>query len=151
MEILTRDFGKIEIDKSDIITFEAGIPGFEDLKDFILLPLAADSDDSPFIMLQSIEKENIAFVTVEPGNFIGNYEFEINEKTEKKLKIESIDNILILNVITLKDNIKASTANLSAPIVINLAKNLAKQIILDDQRYKIKYEIFAASEKEVEK
>lgn len=147
MEIMTRDFGKIEIDKSDIISFNSGLPGFEKMEEFILLPL---SDDSPFIIMQSVEDPDIAFVTVEPGNLIQNYEFEISDKTEKNLKIESVSNLLILNIITLKDDFKKSTANLSAPIVINLEEKLGQQVILDDQRYQVRYKIFAAAEEVAE-
>ncbi|TDO94442.1 flagellar assembly factor FliW [Halanaerobium saccharolyticum] len=147
MEIMTRDFGKIEIDKSDIISFNSGLPGFEKLEEFILLPLA---EESPFIIMQSVEDPDIAFVTVEPGNLIQNYEFEISDKTEKKLKIESVSNLLILNIITIKDDFKNSTANLSAPIVINLEEKLGQQVILDDQRYQVRYKIFAAAEEVAE-
>ncbi|MFW5736196.1 MAG: flagellar assembly protein FliW [Halanaerobium sp.] len=143
MEIMTRDFGKLKVAESDIISFASGMPGFEELKDFVLLPLA---DESPFIIMQSVEDPDIAFVTVEPGNLIQDYEFEISDKIEEELKIENISNLLILNIITLKDQIKNSTANLSAPIVINIEEKLAKQVILDDQRYQVRYKIFAAEE-----
>lgn len=147
MEIMTRDFGKIEINKSDIISFAAGLPGFENLEGFILLPLA---EESPFIIMQAVEDPDVAFVTVEPGNLIQNYEFEISDKVENNLEIESISNLLILNIITLKDQIEKSTANLSAPIVINLEEKLGQQVILDDQRYQVRYEIFAAAEEVAE-
>jgi len=147
MEIMTRDFGKIKIARSDIISFNSGLPGFEELDDFVLLPLA---EESPFIIMQAVEDPDIAFVTVEPGNLIQNYEFEISDKVEKNLKIESISNLLILNIITLKEKIEKSTANLSAPIVINLEDNLGQQVILDDQRYQVRYKIFAAQEEVAE-
>ena len=148
MEIMTRDFGKIEIDRSDIIFFKSGLPGFEELEEFILLPFA---EESPFIIMQSVENPDIAFVTVEPGNLISDYEFEISDKVEKSLKIESVSSLLILNIITLKDNIENSTANLSAPIIINLEEKLGRQVILDDQRYNVRFKIFAAQEEEVAK
>jgi flagellar assembly factor FliW len=147
MEIMTRDFGRLEIEKSDIISFKSGLPGFDNLKDFVLLPLG---EESPFIVMQSVDDSDIAFVTVEPGNLMQNYEFEINDKTEKELKIEKISDLLILNIITLKDEIKKSTANLSAPIVINIEDKLGKQVILDDQRYQVRYEIFASAEEVTE-
>ena len=148
MEIMTRDFGKIEIDRSDIIFFKSGLPGFEELEEFVLLPFA---EESPFIIMQSVKNPDVAFVTVEPGNLISDYEFEISDKVEKSLKIESVSSLLILNIITLKDNIENSTANLSAPIVINLEEKLGRQVILDDQRYNVRFKIFAAQEEEVAK
>jgi len=147
MEIMSRDFGKLEIDESDIISFKSGLPGFENLEEFVLLPLA---EESPFIIMQAVESPDTAFVTVEPGNLIQNYEFEISDKTERKLKIDSISNLLILNIITLKEDIKNSTAKLSAPIVINLEEKLGQQVILDDQRYQVRYKIFDAAEEVAE-
>lgn len=141
MEIMTRDFGKLEIEKSDIIKFKSSLPGFNNLTRFILLPFA---DNSPFIILQSVDDSDIAFVTVEPGNLIANYEFEISDRVEKDLEIKSISDLLILNIITLKNKIEMSTANLSAPLVINLAAKLGKQVILDDKRYQVRYKLFAA-------
>lgn len=143
MELMTRDFGKLKIDEADIINFKSGLPGFESLSDFVLLPFA---EDSPFIIMQSVERPEIAFVTVEPGNLIKDYEFEISDKIEANLKIKSLDDLLVLNIITLKDKINQSTANLSAPIIINLEAKLGKQIILDDQRYQVRYKIFATKE-----
>ncbi|RCW53345.1 MULTISPECIES: flagellar assembly protein FliW [Halanaerobium] len=147
MEIMTRDFGRLEIAESDIIIFKSGLPGFENLEEFVLLPLG---EESPFIVMQSVDNPDIAFVTVEPGNLIQNYEFEISDKTEKELEIKKVSDVLILNIITLKNEIKKSTANLSAPIVINIEDKLGKQVILDDSRYQVRYKIFAPVEEVAE-
>lgn len=146
MEILSRDFGKIEIKKENILYFKEGLPGFEDYREFVLLPY---SEDSPFIIMQSLKEADIAFITVEPGNLIDNYEFEISDKAEKELKINDIEDILVLNIITLKDKMEEITVNLSAPLVINMYKKLGKQIILNNQKYKVKYPLFASEELEV--
>lgn len=140
MELLTRDFGEIEIEPEEIINFKTGVPGFEEYKKFVLLPF---SDDSPFIIMQSAENSELAFITVEPGNLIENYQFEITDKKEKELKIGSIEEILILNMITLKAKLKNTTANLAAPIIINLREKLGSQIILDNQEFSLHYPIFA--------
>lgn len=140
MEIMTRDFGKIEIAKEEIIDFKNGVPGFEESKKFVLLPV---SSDSPFIIMQSVENQKLAFITVEPGNLITNYEFEISDKKEKELKIDSIEEILILNIITVKDKLENITANLAAPLVINLKEKVGSQIILDNQEFSLHYPIFS--------
>lgn len=140
MELMTRDFGKIEITREEIINFANGLPGFEEYREFVLLPAGSDS---PFIILQSVENSELAFITVEPGNLIDNYEFEISDKKEKELKISSIEEILVLNIITLKDKLENMTANLAAPIIINLKKRLGSQIILDNQKFSLRCPIFA--------
>ncbi|MGM0499788.1 MAG: flagellar assembly protein FliW [Bacillota bacterium] len=137
---MTRDFGKIEIEEDQIIYFKNGLPGFETAKEFVLLPFA---DDSPFIIMQSLSNQELAFITVEPGNLIADYEFEISDQREKELEIKSIEDILVLNIITLKDQLEAITANLSAPIIINLKEKLGGQIILDNHNFSVRYPIFA--------
>jgi len=147
LEILSRDFGKIDIKKENILYFKEGLPGFEDHREFVLLPY---SEDSPFIIMQSLKDTDTAFITVEPGNFIDNYEFEISDRAEKELKINDIEDVLVLNIITLKDKLEEITVNLSAPLVINMYKKMGKQIILNNQKYRVKYPLFSSEEFEVE-
>ena len=149
LKIKTRDFGELEVDENNIIFFENGLPGFENYKKFVIIPLA---EDSPFIIIQSLDDSDAAFTAVEPGNFIKNYSFEISDKVEEELKISSIEDLMVLNIITLKEEIRNSTLNLSAPIIINLKDNLGRQIILDEPHFELRYKLFAPaqSEKELE-
>jgi flagellar assembly factor FliW len=145
LKIKTRDFGEIEIDEDNIILFENGLPGFEAHNKFVIIPLA---EDSPFIIIQSLKDAEVAFTAVEPGNFIGNYSFEISDKIESELKISSIEDLLVLNIITLKEKIEDSTVNLSAPIIINVRAGLGRQVILDEPHFELRYKLFAASQQE---
>lgn len=138
MEILTRDFGKVNIDKDKIIEFPDGIPGFKDEKEFVLLPL---DEDSLFVIMQSVNTPELAFITIEPRNIIKDYEFVISEKTEELLQIEGIEDIILLNIVNIKEKVEDMTINLAAPLVININKNLGKQIILDDSKYPVKYKL----------
>lgn len=47
----TEVFGKIEIEKDRVVQFPQGIPGFEDSRQFVLIPIG---DDVPFSYLQGI-------------------------------------------------------------------------------------------------
>ena len=138
MEIMTRDFGKVNIDENKIIQFPEGIPGFKEEDEFVLLPL---DEDSLFVIMQSIKKPELAFITLEPRNIIKDYEFIISEKTENLLEIDSIKDIILLNIITIKEKVEDMTINLAAPLVININKNLGKQVILDDNKYPVKYKL----------
>jgi flagellar assembly factor FliW len=44
--------------------------------------------------------------------------------------------------LTITENIKDITANLAAPIIINVANNKAAQEILNDSRYDVKYKLY---------
>ncbi|MFW6273327.1 MAG: flagellar assembly protein FliW [Halanaerobium sp.] len=145
MKVKTRDFGEIEVDKDNVIFFENGLPGFEDFKNFVIIPLA---EDSPFIIIQSLKEIDVAFTAVEPGNFIEDYSFEISDRVETELKISSIENLMVLNIITFKEKIEESTVNLSAPLIINLKHNLGRQVILDEPHFQLRYKLFAPPQQE---
>jgi len=146
MEIMTRDFGKIEINEDDIIEFPQSIPGFPEEKEFVLFPIG---EDSPFIVLQSVNNSDLAFITIEPGNYLKGYEFEISDELANKLKIESNEDLLVISIATIKDEIENMTINLAAPVIINLKEKLGKQVILDKEDYPVKYRLFADKEKEL--
>ena len=135
---MTRDFGKVNIDENKIIQFPEGIPGFKEEDEFVLLPL---DEDSLFVIMQSIKTPELAFITLEPRNIIKDYEFIISEKTENLLEIDSIRDIILLNIVTIKEKVENMTINLAAPLVININKNLGKQVILDDNKYPVKYKL----------
>ena len=48
----------------------------------------------------------------------------------------------LFSIVVVPTDPKLSTANLRAPLVVNNKKKLAKQIILDDDAYKIKMPLF---------
>lgn len=67
MIIHTKYHGQMNIKEEQIILFESGIPGFLEEKQFVILPL---SEDSPFVALQSVTSENLAFIVVSPFIFL---------------------------------------------------------------------------------
>jgi len=146
MEIMTRDFGMIKIDENKIINFPKGLPGFKKEKEFVLLPL---DENSPFVIMQSINNSDIAFITLEPRNIIKDYEFVISENTEELLKIEGIEDIILLNIVNIKESIEDMTINLAAPLIININKNLGKQIILDNDKFPVKFKFTNNEAKEM--
>ncbi len=146
MEIMTRDFGKVDIDEDKIIEFPEGIPGFKEENEFVLLPL---EKDSLFVIMQSVNNPDLAFITIEPKSIIKDYEFVISEKTEELLEISGIEDIILLNIVNIKDQVEDMTMNLAAPLVININANLGKQVILDDKNYPVKFKLNNTESKEM--
>lgn len=138
MKLNTKYHGMIDYEEKDIIIFKKGLPGFENLKKFILFPVEANE---VFNILHSIEDEKIGIVVVSPFYSIQNYEFELSDEKIKELQIERKKDVLVLTTVTLNSRIENMTVNLKAPIVININKHLGEQIILDDSNYLIKYPI----------
>jgi len=139
MEIHTKYHGVIEAEQKDILHFQNGIPGFLEVKSFVLLKL---DQESPFYILQSTETAELAFVVVNPFQFFTTYEFDLSDNDKEQLKLTSEQDVAVYTILNVKDPFEHSTANLQAPVVLNTRNNEAKQIILNDPRYQTKQRLF---------
>lgn len=139
MKLNTKCHGVLNYEKEDIITFKKGIPGFENLKQFILLPA---EENKLFYILHSIENINIALVVVSPFNVLSSYEFDLNDCKASELNVKSQNDIIVMNTVRLSSKVENITINLKAPIIINKNENIGEQLILDKDDYPIKYPLF---------
>lgn len=135
MKFVSKTHGEIEYEEKDIIEFKKGIPGFEDLKKYILTELKGYE---PFKLLQSLDKEEIGFVVISPYEFYEEYRVKLSEETLKSLNIKSEEEVLVLTTVTLNSDPKKITTNLQGPIIINISNQIGEQIILDNSKYKVK-------------
>jgi flagellar assembly factor FliW len=137
VKVNTNYFGEINIDDSEVIYFEDGLPGFEYLDKFVIIK----QEDMIIDWLQGIE-EDITFPIINPFLVNKEYEIKIPDNTIKKLEIQDHQDVEIYTMVTIPDNnIKNMRTNLQAPIVINNKNKRGKQLILDE-RYPLRYMIF---------
>ena len=139
MELVTKHHGVREYSDEDVIVFKKGLPGFEELKNFIIFPLESNE---VFSILHSIENIEVGLVLVSPYAVIQDYEFKIPDSNVSELEIVSPEEVLVLTTVTLSSNIENMTTNLKAPIIINIKEKLGEQLILDNDKYKIKEPLF---------
>ncbi|MBK5240383.1 flagellar assembly protein FliW [Clostridium sp.] len=139
MEIVTKYHGARTYSDEDVIEFKKGLPGFKELKKFIIFPLKGNE---AFSILHSIENIAIGLVLVSPFTIIMDYEFKIPESNLKELGIERPEDVEVLTTVTLNSNIENMTTNLKAPIIINIKAKLGEQLILDNDKYKVKEPLF---------
>lgn len=137
MNIQTAFLGEVTIEKSQIVNFQHGLPGFEEESEFAIIPL---EESSIYQVLQSIKTAQIAFITVNPFAFT-NYSFDLDESTVHTLEIKSEEDVAILSIVTVKEPFSDSTLNLRAPIVINTKSQKAKQTILENSEYPLRHPI----------
>ncbi|GAE95060.1 flagellar assembly factor FliW [Gracilibacillus boraciitolerans JCM 21714] len=147
MLIETKYFGEIAVKEEEVIHFPQGIPGFAEEKDFVLLSF---EESGLFQVLQSTNAVDPAFVVVDPFLFVKDYQFKLDDTTLKQLAIKDENDLRVLVIVTVKDPLTTSTANLHAPVVINQKEKLAKQYITKNQQYTTKETIFNTSSKEEE-
>lgn len=128
MKLSTTRFGEIEIQEDSIINFPFGIPGFPDLKRFIVI----DYKD-PIKWLHSVDDPDIAFIITVPFVLFPEYSFTIKDDVEEFLGIKEASDVVIFAILSVSDN--NLTANLKAPLVVNISNKKAVQILLEDDRY----------------
>lgn len=138
MKLKTKNFGIIEYNNEDVLHFEDGILGFEGLHDYILL---SSDEDTPFKWLQSLDNIDIVFVIIDPRIIIPDYTINVTADTLKSLEIDDVKHTLTYVIVVIPEKIEKMTADMKAPIIINAKNNKAMQIILEDDRYDIKYPI----------
>jgi flagellar assembly factor FliW len=138
MKIKTKYHGMIEVEETEFIHFEHGIPGFIEEKDFILLPMDVES---PFFIMQSKQTPELGFVVTNPFHFFKDYEFDLLEHDKESLEIKNETDIQLFTILSVKEPFSETTANLKAPIVINISSKLAKQVILNDTSYSARHKI----------
>ncbi len=139
MIIKTTRFGLVELKSEDILTFNEGLLGFQDLRQFVLLD---DPNDDIFAWLQSCELSSVAFPVLEPELFGHKYIADLSRTDSDCLKMKPGQSPAYLSIITIPDDPTQMTANLKAPIVINLEQKIARQCVLQDNHLAIREPIF---------
>lgn len=139
MLIQTSRFGPVTLHDEDVIDFPEGILGFNDLRKFVLLD---DPNDEIFAWLQSCEIPQIAFPVLEPELFTQSYQVALTKHDLESLGLLAQDKTRAFSIITIPDDPTQMTANLKAPVVINVEKRIARQIVLQDNNLAIREPIF---------
>lgn len=146
MIIQTSRFGRVEVNPEDILTFQEGLLGFADLRQFILLD---DPSDDIFVWLQSCESPVIAFPVLEPELFSETYKVNLTKSDLEALKLASSKDARFFTIVTIPEDPTQMTANLKAPIVINVKSRGARQCVLQDNHLAIREPIFTRLQQRV--
>ncbi len=146
MLIKTTRFGQVKIDTDDILAFPEGILGFQDLKKFVLLD---DPTDEIFAWLQSCDEPAIAFPVLEPELFAQDYKPTLAKADYEGLKMANMERARLFCIVTIPDDPTLMTANMKAPIVVNVAAKSARQCVLQDNHLAIREPIFTKLQQRV--
>lgn len=138
MLLKTKRFGEIEVSDDKIIHFKEGIFGLEHLKKMIVIIL---EQTKPFYWLQAID-EDISFPVISPFEIDSEYSPIIDDSVFEKINLKNETDLLVLSVAVIPDDIKRMTANLAAPILINIADNYGCQVLIEKGDYDIRHPIF---------
>lgn len=146
MEIQTKYLGTIEVEEKQIIRFPQGLPAFEDHRQFVFLPF---DDRGIFFYMQSVTDEELCLIVCDPFCFFPEYQIDLGDHECQQLGIEDASDVAVFTILTIPDNFREATANLLAPVVINIRTNLGLQFIPTDSDYNTKEYIFPGIHKNV--
>ncbi len=143
----TKFFGTIDIEEEKIIYFPMGIIGFENLKNFALIYDSEREERSKISWLQSMDDPMMVFPVINPIDIIENYAPTIEDELVKNIGDPADADILIFVTMSIPSDITKMTANLKAPLIINTVDRKAMQVIVENDEYEVKYNVYDAVER----
>ena len=141
MQVKTNFLGveeTIEVSEEQIFSFDPGMGGFESLRRYALIP----ETDSPIEWLQSREAPEVAFALLEPFAFMPGYAFELSDADAEALGMHEAQDALVRCMLTLHEDPAKITANLLAPVVLSRRSHVARQVIVQNSDYALRFPLF---------
>src|SRR3954452_6120584 len=139
--IETKNFGKISFEAESELEFPCGLPGFDGRKSFVAVTFV---ESEPLVYLQSLEDPDLCFITMPVLAVDPRYRLKIANEDLGQLGLPSVrqprigDDVLCLSVLSMYET--GPTANLLAPIVINLKTRRGVQAIAPESAYSHQHE-----------
>lgn len=129
MLMQTTRFGAVRVQAEDVFVFPRGLIGFEDFRRWVLL---ADSANDAVGWLQSLGHPDVAVPLVSPRRFVSDYRVRVSRSDLSVLRLQDSDRAFVLNPVA--RNAHRLTINLKAPVLFNLDRRLACQVITTDDQ-----------------
>lgn len=144
MKAVTRLFGEIDIQDDKIITLENGMIGLPEYQKFALIfDEEKGMKESAIMWLQSMDDPETAFPVMQPNIVKPDYNPTVNDEMLSPIGELNEENTYVLVTLTAVADVKESSVNLKAPIVINTDTRKGCQIIVEDD-YPVKFKIYEA-------
>jgi len=139
MKLQTKRFGEIEIEENKIIEFKEGLPGFDHISRFSLLP---NGKSDMFYWLQSVDDPEIAFALLDMARFMPGYSPIIDRSELDGMGEYDPEKFAFYNIAVIPESIKCATVNLKAPVVINEETKQGRQVICENEEYAVRHYMF---------
>ncbi len=131
----TGQFGDLDFEEESTFLFPRGLPGFEHCRRFLLLN---QPSLEPLVHMQSLEIPDLCFLALPVQSIDSTYETELSPEDQQTLGDAPMTIDLALLSMTLDGQ---WSANLLAPVVINLADRVAVQAVRGDLKYSHQYPV----------
>jgi Uncharacterized protein conserved in bacteria len=143
--VWTSRFGDLCVDEELVIGMPHGLIGFEQCRRFVVV---TPNEKSSFRWFQSLDDGSIAFPIIEPNHFKPDYAPTIPDSDARLLGLtEETPKLLFVVVTVPKRDPHSMTANLLAPLIINAATKVGRQVIVTDDQYTTRHSIMEEMER----
>jgi flagellar assembly factor FliW len=137
LSVQTKYFGILSCREDEVFEFSRGLPAFEDQKRFVLIELP---ENAPLVFLQSLTQATLCFLAFPILVADRDYQLAVPAEDLAALDLDTGRQpelgreVLVLALVSLHDPFSA-TANLMAPLVLNLKTRRGLQAIRPDRLY----------------
>jgi flagellar assembly factor FliW len=134
--VQTHNFGSISYSHEAAIEFPRGLPGFDDRRRFLALQF---EDTAPLVFLQSLERADLCFITMPVLAVDPQYRLQVSTEDLTEVDLSPLrqprigEDVLCLAVLSISES--GPTANLLAPVVVNLRNLKAVQAVAPESGY----------------
>lgn len=129
-------FGTFDVGPDDIVSFPAGLPGFEECRRFVVL---SSRELEPFKCLQSVDGPSASFLAVDPRRVFPDYRCLLSDVDRVRLGDPDESQLVWLAVVTVQA--EQTLVNLRAPVVVNPARMLGYQLMPSNSLYPLRFEL----------
>lgn len=136
MRVETSRFGVIDVNDGDVLTFTQPIIGFQEFRRFVLL---RGSDPGDVSWLQSTDAGDLAFILMDPRAVVPDYQVQIGAGELAELAVHAASELDVFTLVVVPPDPAQTRTNLKAPILINPKQRLAKQAILENSAYPVRF------------
>jgi flagellar assembly factor FliW len=133
MKVQTSRFGEIEIPEEKVVQFPEGLLGLHRFQRYVFI----DRENSPLRWMQSMDLPELAFLVADPHVFAPDYKAEVRVGELEALGASDPRSLAVAVICTVTDDPGDATVNLKAPLIIDVEKRTAKQVVLNESPYSI--------------
>jgi flagellar assembly factor FliW len=140
----TKNFGTISFEPESELEFPCGLPGFDSRKRFVAVRFV---ESDPLVYLQSLEEPGLCFITAPVQTVDPEYRLKVSADDLQQLGLplgrqpRIGEDVLALTVVSIRES--GPTANLLAPVLVNLRNRKAVQAVSEEPGYSHQHVIMA--------
>lgn len=127
MIVNTTRFGQVEVSQEHVILIPQGLIGFETCRHWVILP---DPTNADVAWLQSVSQGQVALPIMSPRKLATEYKVNLSRRQLTPISVHASDRVFVMTIISKTG--RTLTTNLRSPIVINMTRRLACQVVTDD-------------------